>query len=169
MIGFASLMLMAGTAAPANCVDVIGQALAGQIDSSEARVDACTMGAMNQSVYEEGMACIGKQNGIFSLQQRIRASYSYFSNREVIESTSQLQASLDELMTFPFVGVNVTRGYAAADAARVRYDQAAMRSHQEQFEIYKNEGALSARCGNVLQYFAFLQSVETDRRADGSL
>jgi hypothetical protein len=165
----APLLLAAGTA-DVSTLDCV--AIASKDDYTD-ETDLCLTAPMAKSVYEEGMACIGKYQGTRAMQVRITDFIIDAKKQEWTDQTAagdklagQIDAMLKQAKEDP--DLDAAAGQAAYDAARAPLDAASALGGPEQIKMWQADPQMSKRCFAVMNFFGTNLSTRADERARNS-
>jgi len=161
----APLLLAAGTAdvSKLDCPAIIAK------DDYTDDYDLCITVPIDKPLYEEGMTCLGRFQGLRALQIRI-TEFLAEDKRKVwtdqIASGDKFAAQLDGILQQAKADPDLDQavGQAAYDAARAKLDDASTLGGAEQVKLWQEDPQTSKRCIDVLSFFSVNLSTRAAER-----
>ena len=150
----APLLLAAGTAdvSTLDCPAIIAK------DDYTDDYDLCITVPIDKPLFEEGMACLGRFQGLRAMEIRI-TDFLIEDKRKAwtdqIASNDKLAAQIDKLLqevkTDP--DLDQAAGQVTYDAARAKFDAASTLGGSEQAKMWQEDPRMNKRCVEVLSFF----------------
>lgn len=140
-----------------------------QAQQMTAEQEAEVVNPISQSEYETGMTCIGRYDGVRSIQNRIADTVTDHPLGDAMRELRTKSAGVDELMegirantAKPLHKLDQDAGYRAYRKARQRYSDAAVMPIGEQWAFIHGDQKISDECTVALSMIAAKAAYQED-------